>query len=84
MNFRTKPRIKEAIQRAAALSGLDDSAFTLNAAYQAAQLVICAHDRTELQSVDHAAFFTALEQPREITPALKAALERHGRTVVSR
>lgn len=84
MNFRTKPRIKEAIQRAAALSGLDDSAFTLNAAYQAAQVVICAHDSTELQSVDHAAFFTALEQPREVTPALKAALERHGRTVVSR
>lgn len=28
MNFRTKPRIKQAIQRAAALSGVDDSVFT--------------------------------------------------------
>jgi len=84
MNFRTRPRIKDVIQRAAALSGLGDSAFTLDAAYEAAQAVICAHDRTELQSVDHAPFFTALEQPREVTPALKAALERHGRTVVSR
>ena len=34
MNFRVKPRIKETIQRAAALSGMDDSAFTTNAAYQ--------------------------------------------------
>jgi uncharacterized protein (DUF1778 family) len=40
MNFRTKPRIKATIQRAAALAGLDDSAFTMQAAYQAARAVI--------------------------------------------
>jgi uncharacterized protein (DUF1778 family) len=49
MNFRTKPRIKAAIQRAAALAGLDDSAFTMQAAYQAARAVISAHEHTELQ-----------------------------------
>ena len=32
MNFRTKPRIKQAIQQAAALSGVDDAVFTMNAA----------------------------------------------------
>jgi len=42
MNFRTKPRIKATIQRAAALAGLDDSAFTMQAAYQAARAVISA------------------------------------------
>jgi hypothetical protein len=42
MNFRTKPRIKQAIQRAAALSGVDDSVFTMNAAYQAATQTIAA------------------------------------------
>ena len=46
MNFRTKPRIKATIQRAAALAGLDDSAFTMQAAYQAARAVIQAHEHT--------------------------------------
>jgi len=54
MNFRTKPRIKATIQRVAALAGLDDSAFTMQAAYQAARAVIRAHEHTELQGMDHA------------------------------
>lgn len=83
MNFRTKPRIKAAIQKAAALAGLDDSSFTMQAAYQAARSVISAHERTELQELDHAAFFAALDQPPPATPALEAAFKRHQRTVVS-
>jgi uncharacterized protein (DUF1778 family) len=31
MNFRVKPRIKATIQRAAALSGVDDSVFAMSA-----------------------------------------------------
>ena len=84
MNFRTKPRIKATIQKAAALAGLDDSAFTMQAAYQAARAVISAHEHTELQGIDHAAFFAALDQPAPATPAMKAAFRRHQRTVVSR
>jgi uncharacterized protein (DUF1778 family) len=83
MNFRTKPRIKATIQRAAALAGLDDSAFTMQAAYQAARDVINAYERTELQGVDHAAFFAALDQPAPATPALRAAFQRHQRSIVS-
>ena len=49
MNFRTKPRIKQAIQRAAALSGMDDSAFTMNAAYRSALETIAAHDILRLK-----------------------------------
>lgn len=83
MNFRTKPRIKATIQRAAALAGLDDSSFTIQAAYQAACMVISAHERTELLGIDHAAFFAALDQPAPVAPALKEAFERHQRTVLS-
>ncbi|WP_241772147.1 type II toxin-antitoxin system TacA family antitoxin [Rhodobacter capsulatus] len=83
MNFRTKPRIKAAIQQAAALSGVDDSVFTMNAAYQAALATIAAHERTMLQPVDHDAFFAALDAPAAPTDTLRAAFRRHGKTVVS-
>ena len=77
MGFRTKPHIKQAIQRAAALSGVDDSVFTMNAAYQSALATIAAHERTHLQPSDHAAFFDALDTPPEPTDALQKAVKRH-------
>lgn len=84
MNFRAKPRIKQAIQRAAALSGMDDSTFTMNAAYRSAMETIAAHERTTLQSVDHAALFAALDVPPSPTDRLHAAVARHRRTIDSR
>lgn len=84
MNFRTKPRIKQAIQRAAALSGVDDSVFTMNAAYQAATETIAAHERTVLQPVDHQAFFDALDNPPAPTEKLRSAFRRHRGTIASR
>lgn len=84
MNFRTKPRIKQTIQRAAALSGVDDSVFAMNAAYKSAMDTIAAHERTTLQSIDHAAFFAALDNPPAPTDKLRAAFARHRETVVSR
>lgn len=84
MNFRTKPRIKSVIQKAAALSGVDDSVFTMNAAYQSAVATISAHERTLLQPVDHDAFFAALDAPPAPTDALRAAFHRHRETVVSK
>jgi len=84
MNFRTKPRIKEAIQRAAALAGVDDSVFTMNAAYASAMETIAAHERTVLQPVDHAAFFAVLDKPPSPTDQLRAAFDRHKATIVSR
>ena len=73
MNFRTKPRVKQTIQRAAALSGMDDSTFTINVAYQAALAIINSHECTALAPVDHAAFFAALDTPPEPTRVLKNA-----------
>lgn len=84
MNFRIKPRIKQAIQRAAALAGVDDSVFTMNAAYRSALETIATHERTVLQGVDHATFFAALDQPPAPTEKLKAAVARHRKTVESR
>jgi len=84
MNFRTKPHIKRAIQRAAALSGVDDSVFTMNAAYRSALETIAAHERTALQPVDHAAFFDALDTPPQATPKLRGAFARHKSRVLSK
>ena len=84
MHFRTKPRIKRTIQQAAALSGVDDSVFTMNAAYQSALQTIAAHERTVLQPVDHAAFFAVLDNPPVANERLKAAFERHGKTIIAK
>ena len=84
MHFRTKPRIKQTIQRAAALSGVDDSVFTMNAAYQAATATIAVHERTLLHPVDHQAFFAALDTPPAPTEKLREAFRRHRETILSR
>lgn len=84
MNFRTQPRVKEAIQRAAALAGVDDSVFAMNAAYRAALDTIEAHERTVLTNADHKAFFDALDAPAQPTQALKDAFARHRKTVVAK
>lgn len=84
MNFRVKPRIKAAIQQAAALAGVDDSVFTMNAAYKSALETIAAHERTTLQPVDHAAFFSALDNPPPPTDGLRAAFDRHAATIISK
>jgi uncharacterized protein (DUF1778 family) len=84
MNFRTKPHIKEAIHQAAALSGVDDSVFTMSAAYSSALATIAAHERTLLEPVDHAAFFAALDKPTKPTKKLRDALARHQARIVSK
>lgn len=77
MNFRTKPRIKKAIQKAAALSGMEDSVFTMNAAYKMAVQTIRDHETTQLKPVDHEAFFAALDAPAEPTKRLRAAVQTY-------
>jgi uncharacterized protein (DUF1778 family) len=84
MNFRTKPHIKRAIRQAAALTGVDDSAFTMNAAYKSAIETIAAHERTVLRPVDVAAFFAALDNPPAPTDRLRKAFSRHAETVDSK
>ncbi len=84
MNFRVKPRIKSAIQRAAALSGVDDSVFAMSAAYKTALDIIALHDRTMLQPEEYEAFFAALDDGAKPNAKLQAAFARHDATVISR
>lgn len=77
MHFRTRPPIKRAIQRAAALSGIDDSAFMINAAYRAALDTIETHERTVLSHADFQAILDALDNPPPPTEALREAFARY-------
>lgn len=64
LEARTQPSVKDLIGRAAALSGVEVSAFVISAAYKAALETIEAHKLTVLESeADKAAFFAALENP---------------------
>ena len=84
MNFRMRPKVKSAIQRAAALSGMDDSVFAISAAYKAALETIKAHDRTMLAPQDYEAFFAALDGKTMPNAKLSAAVKRHAEIVDSR
>jgi len=84
ISFRTKPCIKETIQKAAALSGVNVSVFTMNAAYKAAIETIAAHEHTMLEPVDHEPFFAALDRPTAPTEKLRAAFARHKETIDSK
>ncbi|MEJ8476653.1 DUF1778 domain-containing protein [Roseibium algae] len=83
LNIRTKASIKEAIEKAAELSGMDLSTFTTNAAYLRAKDVIAVHERTFLEPVDHTAFFDALDRPAAPTQKLLAAAKQHKEMVAT-
>ena len=84
MNLRVERRIKLAIQRAAALSGMDDSVFAMSAAYKAALETIASHDRTLLAREDYEAFFAALDGNTVPNETLRKSLHRHTTTIDSR
>lgn len=84
MSFRVKPHVEQIIQRAAALSGVDSSVFTMSAAYQSALATIAAHEHTVLEPADHAAFFEALDTPPQPSAKLKEAFARHKSRVISK
>ncbi|SOC56242.1 Uncharacterized conserved protein, DUF1778 family [Chromohalobacter canadensis] len=76
-NFRTTQRIKDAIERAAALKGQDMSAFALDAVYERAVATLQAHDVTHLKPEDHHAFFEAMENPPAPADKLRVAFDQH-------
>jgi uncharacterized protein (DUF1778 family) len=81
MEQRTKPHVKATIQRAAALSGLDETTFVTSAAYDRARQIIESHERTVLSAADAQVFFEALENPKPPNEALKELFVRHKRLV---
>ena len=84
MAFRTQSRVKQRIQQAAALAGVDETAFAVSAAFKEAERVIEAHERTTLHPVDHKKFFEAIDNPPAPTQTLREAVRRHSKRVVSR
>ncbi len=82
MEQRTKPHVKAAIQKAAALMGIDETAFVTGAAYERALEAIAAHERTVLSAEDRDVFLAALEAPAASTEALREAVRMHDRRII--
>ena len=71
LEARTQPSVKDTINRAATLNGVDVSSFVVSAAYNAAQSTIEAHKITVIESeADRKAFFDALDNPPKPTKRL--------------
>lgn len=83
MEQRTKPHVKREIQQAAALLGVDETAFITSAAYAQAHAVLKDHERTGLTAEDREALLAALDAPPEPTQALREAFDLHGTVVTS-
>jgi uncharacterized protein (DUF1778 family) len=79
---RTKPHVKATIQRAAALMGVDETAFVVTAAYERALSTLASHERLILSAEDREVFFAAFENPPAPNPALKQLFALHKRLVV--
>ena len=76
LEARTQPSVKDAIHRAATLSGVDVSSFVVSAAYKAAQTTLESHGITRIVSAaDRQAFFDALTDPPKPTQRLANAFE---------
>ena len=84
LEARTQPSIKDTINRAATLNGVDVSSFVVNAAYKAAQSTIEAHKVTMIESeADKQAFFDALENPSEPTKRLVEAFALRNKLIAN-
>ncbi len=77
MEQRTKPHVKEQIQRAASLLGVDETTFVTSVALERAQVTIAEHERTVLSAEDRDAILAALDAPPEPTDALREAMALH-------
>lgn len=78
---RTKPRVKEVIEKAAACLGVDTSDFVTSAAYREAIQTLSAQRRTALDERASRTFFAAMEavssQPNDAMVALMEDYEVH-------
>lgn len=83
MEQRTKPHVKAQIQAAAALLGVDETAFVTNAAYAAARRVAEDHERTVLTAEDRDTFLAALDADADPTEAMREAAALHKNAVVN-
>ena len=84
LEARTQPSVKDTINRAATLNGVDVSSFVVSAAYNAAQSTIEAHKVTVLESeADREAFFNALDNPPKPTKRLQEAFAQRKKLIAN-
>ena len=77
MEQRTKPHVKAQIQQAAALLGIDETTFVIDAALEQARITIADHERTALSGEDRDVILAALDTPAEPTNSLRQAMALH-------
>lgn len=70
--YRTYPEVKQAVSRAAARVGMDETAFVMNAAYEAARKVELSEQQTAIPLAHQKAFLDALEAPAVVLTGLAA------------
>lgn len=70
--YRTYPEVKQAISRAAARVGVDETTFVMNAAYRAAREVEMAEQQTVIPPEYQKAFLEALDAPATVLTGLAA------------
>lgn len=79
---RTKPHVKAQIQQAAALLGIDETAFVTTTAYERARAVIQDHQRTILTTEDAEAFLALLDNSAPVAKARRESAELHEQMVI--
>jgi uncharacterized protein (DUF1778 family) len=80
-NLRTRPHVKALIQHAAALTGVDDTTFIMQAAYDAAVESIERYERIVLSNADAVAVLAAIENPPAATEAMRDAMRDYRKRV---
>jgi len=70
MEQRVKPRVKQTIEQAAAMLGVDVAEFVANEAFRSAEGVLARQEVTRLTPDDRAAILALLRTPPAPPPAL--------------
>jgi len=81
LNIRCDERTRKLLDRAAGYSHVSLSEFVLTRAVEAAERVVQEQESITLKADDFQAFLAALDAPREPSPALRKAFERHAQLV---
>lgn len=84
INLRIDETAKRRIERAAAFEGQSVSGFIVSSALDNAETAIRKHETMALDRRDAQRFFDAIVQPPAPSDKLRAAVDEHGKRVVSR
>ncbi|WP_242464043.1 DUF1778 domain-containing protein [Thiococcus pfennigii] len=81
LDIRCDEQTRKLLDRAASYARVSLSEFVLSRAVAAAEQVVQEQESINLRADDFQAFLAALDEPREPSPALQRAFERHTRLV---